>query len=145
MDLGLLGDVFSKFFMKHNSSPPLIPLCRLIPNEAISTVSSQVDVFRDSFDSHGYVSASSPFLVSLMHLGSPIYFDVTPLDLHEWEGNWLLQHEAFDNEVDGTEWDDLKGKKFLVWDGNHRVRAWMSCIHERKFKICLKFSLISMD
>ena len=39
LEIGLLGDVFSKPIVKQNTFPPLIPLCRLIPNESICTVS----------------------------------------------------------------------------------------------------------
>ena len=45
LDVGLLGDIFSKFVVKRNTQPPLIPLCRLISNESIRTVSTQVEIF----------------------------------------------------------------------------------------------------
>ena len=87
-------------------------------------------MFRDSFDCHGYVDTSAPFLVSCSRPGSSLCFKVTDLDMQEWGPNWVLQHEAFENELVGTKWEDLQGKKFLVWDGNHRVKAWMSRIRE---------------
>ena len=45
LDVGLLGNIFSKFFFKWNTQPPLIPLCRLIPNESIHMVSTQIEIF----------------------------------------------------------------------------------------------------
>ncbi|MCO5612982.1 hypothetical protein L7F22_067255 [Adiantum nelumboides] len=142
IDLGLLGDVFTRFSVKRNASRPLIFLCRLLPNEAIRTVSSQVEMFRDSFDSHGYVDASAPFLVSFTRPGSSIHFEVTQLDLHEWGPNWVQEHEKFEEEIRGTEWEDLKDKKFLVWDGNHPVKAWMS---RMSFENAVKLAKTSID
>ncbi|MCO5612375.1 hypothetical protein L7F22_066642 [Adiantum nelumboides] len=142
IDLGLLGDFFTRFFVKRNTSPPLIPLCRLLPNEAIRTVSSQVEMFCDSFDIHGYVDASAPFLVSFTRPGSSIHFEVTQLDLHEWGPNWVQEHEKFEDEIRGTEWEDLKDKKFLVWDGNHHVKAW---ILRTSFENAVKLAKTSID
>ena len=31
------------------------------------------------------------------------------------------------------EWEDLRGKKVLVWDGNHRLKTWMRVIKARKY------------
>ncbi|KAI5058499.1 hypothetical protein GOP47_0026669 [Adiantum capillus-veneris] len=48
----------------------------------------------------------------------------------EWGLNYVLQHEIFETKIKETMWKDLKFKIFLVWDGNHHVEAWMSCVHE---------------
>ena len=130
LEIGLLGNVFVKLIEKRKTFPPPIPSCRLLPNESIRTVSMQVDMFRDSFDFHGYVDTSAPFLVSCSCHGRSLCFKVTDLDMQDWGPNWVLQHEAFKNEMASTEWEDLQGKKFLVWDGNHHVKAWMSHIRE---------------
>ena len=39
LEIGLLGDVFLKLIEKRKTFPPPIPLCRLLPNESICTVS----------------------------------------------------------------------------------------------------------
>ena len=116
LQIGLLGDVFSKLVVKQNAFPPLIPLCRLFPNESIRTVSMQVDMFRDFFNCHGYVDTSAPFLVSCSGPRSSLCFKVTDLDMQEWGPNWVLQHKAFKNELEGIEWEDLQGKN-ISWFG----------------------------
>ena len=45
LDVGLLGNMFSKFVIKRNTQPPLIPLSRLSPNESIHTISTQIELF----------------------------------------------------------------------------------------------------
>ena len=83
LEIGLLGDVFLKLIEKRKTFPPPIPLCRLLPNESIRTVSMQVDMFCDSFDCHGYVDTSAPFLVSCSCPRSSLCFRVTNLDMQE--------------------------------------------------------------
>ena len=125
--------------MKRKAFPPPIPLCRLLPNESICTVSMQVDMFCDSFNCHGYVDTSTPFLVSCSRPGSSLCFKVTDMDMQEWGPNWVLQHEAFKNELACIEWEDLQGKIFLVWDVNHHVKAWMSRIREGNMDLQILF------
>ena len=45
LDVGLLVYMLSKFVFKQNTQPTLIPLCRLIPNESIRIVSTQIEIF----------------------------------------------------------------------------------------------------
>lgn len=130
IELDLLQDVLEKFLVRRNSAPPLVPLCRLIPNEAIRTVSSQISIFRDTFDKRPYATTGAPFIVSLLRPGKNEYLEVNDVDLQEWGPTWTQVNDEFERELVDSEWMDLKGRKFLVWDGNHRLKAWLPRIRE---------------
>ncbi|MCO5547878.1 hypothetical protein L7F22_001330 [Adiantum nelumboides] len=125
IELDLLQDALEKFLVRRNSSRPLVPLCRLIPNEAIRTVSSHINIFQDTFDKSPYATIGAPFIVSLLRPGKNEYLEVNDVDLHEWGPTWTQVNDEFKRELTDSEWMDLKGRKFLCWDGNHRLKAWL--------------------
>lgn len=102
-------------------------------NEILRKVTIQVDEFADSFDRYGYLSTSAPFLLSLHRLRGGDFNEVTSVDLAEWGPSWVLVNDEFENELLGSEWEDLKGRKFLVWDGNR-----LGC-HESEIVIFFSF------
>lgn len=140
LQLNLLHEIVDKLLIKRSTPPPLVPLCRLVPNEILRKVTIQVDEFADSFDRYGYLSTSAPFLLSLHRLRGGDFNEVTSVDLAEWGPSWVLVNDEFENELLGSEWEDLKGRKFLVWDGNHRLKAWLPRIRDSNLLLFLRHS-----
>lgn len=56
---------------------------------------------------------------------------ITPQDLESWGPVWRQVNDAFEAELP-EEWEDLKGMKFLIWDGNHRCKTWMKRVKDGK-------------
>lgn len=77
------------------------------PNEILKKVTIHVDEFANSFDRHGYLSTSAPFLLSLHHLHGGHFKEVTSVDLEEWGPTWVLVNDEFENELLGSKWDHL--------------------------------------
>ena len=57
---------------------------------------------------------------------------VTHMDQIMWGLVWTCISDDFDASLP-EEWKDLRGRKLLLWDGNHRVKAWISHMHESMF------------
>ncbi len=129
--LGLMKDVLGQFYVKRKSPPPLVPLCRLVPHEAVRFASDTASWLVSTFDTAAYVETMGVFLVSLAG-PSGSTMPVTNQNLEEWGPIWTQKHLEFERSLN-KEWQDLKGKKFLVWDGNHRLKTWMKRIKDRTF------------
>ena len=57
--------------------------------------------------------------------------DVTDSIIESWSENWVRANDAFEKILQADE--DLKvfsGKMFMVWDGNHRLQAWLPIINQ---------------
>ena len=57
--------------------------------------------------------------------------DVTPSVVSNWSTMWKEVNDDFESKLLAD--DDLKvfsGKMFMVWDGNHRLQAWMPIIEQ---------------
>ena len=63
--------------MRSNADPPLVPFCRLIPNEEIQTIVIQVDNFKESFDRCSYMSTAASFFMSMLDPNSYQYHKIT--------------------------------------------------------------------
>lgn len=129
--LGLMKDVLGQFYVKRKSPPPLVPLCRLVPHEAVRFASDTASWLVSTFDTAAYVETMGVFLVSLAG-PSGSTMPVTTQNLEEWGPIWTQKHLEFERSLN-KEWQDLKGKKFFVWDGNHRLKTWMKRIKDRTF------------
>lgn len=130
LETKLLDDVFADLTITRLSPPPLVPLCRLMTNEAIRTTTASLDGLKESLENNGYCSRGSPpFFVSLRRPGGTEYLRITNMDRTLWGPVWTKISDDFDAALP-EEWEDLRGRKFLVWDGNHRVKAWLSMIRE---------------
>lgn len=135
VSLGLMKDVLSQFYVKKRTSPPAVPLCRLVAHEAVRFARDDAQWLIPSFDSAAYLETMGHFLVSV---GGPRgeFMPVTAANLQEWGPIWRQQNEEFERAL-GKEWQELKGKKFLVWDGNHRLKTWWKRIKESKSPLAL--------
>lgn len=126
--LGLMKDVLSQFYIKRRSLPPFVPLCRLVPHEAVRFATDNATWLIPSFDTAAYLETMGSFLVSIEG-PSGGFMPITPQNLEEWGPIWTQKSAEFDKSL-GREWQDLKGRKFLVWDGNHRLKTWLKRIKD---------------
>ena len=121
--LGLMHEVLGQFFVRKKLPPPLVPLCRLVPHEAVRFASDSASWLIPSFDQAAYLENMGTFLVSVAG-PSGNAMPVTSQNQEEWGPIWRQKNIEFEKAL-GKEWQILKGKKFLVWDGNHRLKTWM--------------------
>jgi hypothetical protein len=59
--------------------------------------------------------------------------DVTPNITASWSDNWVQANAEFEKELNSD--DDLRvsfGKMFMVWNGNHRLQAWLPIINNEQ-------------
>ena len=126
----VLEEVIEGFILKRNQEAPRIPLCRLMENEAIRAVGPGTEGLVKRFEASGYSVFGAPFIVSFKKPGHDQQY-VTENDKLEWDPIWRELSDEFDASLP-PEWADLKEKKFLVWDGNHRLKTWMAMIKSRK-------------
>ena len=57
--------------------------------------------------------------------------DVTPTVMAKWSMEWREVNDEFEKKLFADE--DMKifsDKMFMVWDGNHRLQAWMPIIEQ---------------
>lgn len=121
--------------MPINAKLPRVPLCRLIHNPTVRPVQDRVDQLVEEFAREGYFPARPAFYCSLDGKKMPIR-EVTDEDRSSWDDLWIEVNNEFERDIAGTEWSFLSNKLLYVWDGNHRLRAWMGEIKRGK---CLSF------
>ncbi|KAL3675044.1 hypothetical protein R1sor_024992 [Riccia sorocarpa] len=132
------ASIIDKYHLTFNGkTPPRIPLCRL---EAFTRVrklqlsSAQTEELKRSFRLNGYMESCHGFHVS------PVDEDgeevlVTAEDESSWDFFWKTASQDFDRECRADpDLAVLAGKKFKVWDGNHRVTVWMQVSAEQKYR-----------
>jgi len=126
-----MQSVLSQFYVKRRTQPPMVPLCRLVAHEVVRFATDEAQWLIPSFDIAAYMENMGYFLVSV---GGPngVSMLVTLHNMEEWGPIWCKKHEEFERAL-GKEWQDLKGKKFLVWDGNHRLKTWWTRIEESEY------------
>lgn len=128
--LGLMQDVLGQFYILKKSQPPLVPLCRLVAHEAVRFATADATWLIPCFDSAAYLETMGHFLVSLTGPSGGI-MPITKQNLEDWGPIWRQKNLEFERSL-GKDWQDLKGNKFLVWDGNHRLKTWWKRIMESK-------------
>lgn len=128
--LGLMNDVMSQFLVKRETSPLVVPLCRLILTEAVRVAQDEASWLIPLFDRAGYVETMGSFTVSLKgHHGQ--VKKVTQAIVEKWDLIWQAKNVEFESKLIG-EWEDLRGLFFHVYDGNHRLKTWWRRIDEGK-------------
>ena len=133
VSLGLISDVMSKFYVTHSTEPPPIPLCRLLPTDAVRVAESDASWLIPLFDRAGYVKTMGSFIVSLKgHYGETKL--VTDKDIEKWDPIWQQLNADFEAQIT-EEWKDLHGKFFHVYDGNNRTKTWEKRIKDSKYNI----------
>ena len=77
----------------------------------------------------GYMDGNGVFYVALENNEGKT-MDVTQNIIGSWSDYWVRAIDAFEKILQTDE--DLKvfsGKMFMVWDGNHRLQAWLPIIY----------------
>jgi hypothetical protein len=121
-----------------------IPLCRMLPLPIVRPyLKNDVSQLATHFMSDGYMEGNGFFYVALQDNHGHTN-DVTPSVMTKWSSEWKDVNEEFENKL--LEDDDLKifsNKMFMVWDGNHRLQAWMPIIeqfhtHDINWHLCVE-------
>ncbi|KAL3675110.1 hypothetical protein R1sor_025058 [Riccia sorocarpa] len=132
------ASIIDKYVLTFNGkTPPRIPLCRL---EAFTRVrklqlsSSQTEELKRSFRLNGYMESCHGFHVSPVDKeGNDIL--LSEVEENSWDFFWRTASQDFDRECRADpDFAILAGKKFKVWDGNHRVTVWLQISAEAKFR-----------
>ncbi|MCO5579190.1 hypothetical protein L7F22_033043 [Adiantum nelumboides] len=146
--LGIMNDVLSQFYVKCRSPPPLVPLCRHVPHEAVRFSLNEASWLIPLFDTAAYLETMGSFLVSIEGPSGQL-MPITTQNLEEWDPIWIYKSAEFDKSL-GREWQDLKGQIFLVWDGNHHLKTWLKRIKDvhydhPKFHVNVRCQFISVE
>lgn len=128
--LGLMNDVMSQFLVKRETSPPMVPLCRLIATEAVRVAQDEASWLISLSDRAGYVESMGSFTVSLKGRHGEVK-KVTQAIVEKWDPIWQAKNADFESKLVG-EWEDLRGLFFHVYDGNHRLKTWWRRVDEGK-------------
>ncbi|MCO5609523.1 hypothetical protein L7F22_063751 [Adiantum nelumboides] len=111
VSLGLMKDVLSQFYVKKQTLPFPIPLCRLVVHEAVRFARDDNEWLISSFDSSAYLETMGHFLVSVGDSREDV-MHVTTTDLENWGPLWRQRNDEFERKLE-KEWQELKIKKFL--------------------------------
>lgn len=107
-----------------------IPLCRMVPLPVVRHfLKNDVMNLAAHFVACGYMEGNGVFYVALENNEGKT-MDVTDNIIDSWSENWVRANDAFEKILQADE--DLKvfsGKMFMVWDGNHRLQAWLPIIN----------------
>ena len=82
------------------------------------------------FMTDGYMEGNGFFYVTLED-NHGYTDDVTPTVVAKWSSEWKEVNEEFEKNILTD--DDLNffsNKMFMVWDGNHRLQAWIPIIEQ---------------
>jgi hypothetical protein len=100
---------------------PLPIVCSFLKNDVMNLAAQ--------FVACGYMEGNGVFYVALENNEGKT-MDVTPNIMASWSNNWIKANAEFEKELNSD--DDLRvfsGKMFMVWDGNHRLQAWLPIIN----------------
>lgn len=144
---GAWESIVSKYETKFEKDPPRIPLCRLMPMEAVRNLQEEsVMKLKKGFRESGYVVKLSEFHITEFNETGETrtVADFKP----EWDPLWTQINEQFEQECDSAEeFKTLKDKMFWVFDGNHRYTAWSAVASENpdqlQYHPCVRFSLLN--
>jgi hypothetical protein len=107
-----------------------IPLSRMISLPVVRPfLKNDVMNLAIHFVACGYMEGNGVFYVALENNEGKIV-DVTPDIVASWSDKWVQANALFEEELNSD--DDLRvfsGKMFMVWDGNHRLQAWLPIIN----------------
>ena len=106
---------------EHQRLLPRIPLCRLLPNPTIRTNDDHIEALIESIEKREYQPTMATFIITESFPGKgPI-----PMDRRTCSGFDLSLGVEFDDILETIpEWRHMVEKMWIVYDGNHRLRAW---------------------
>lgn len=104
----------------------------MIPNEAVRPIREDLSYLKEEFRKYGYLESKGSFILSCTSMdGNQI--EVSPEIISDWDPMWHAVNDEFEADLGSNpEWSHLSNKMFFVWDGNNRLRAFMSKIKEGK-------------
>jgi hypothetical protein len=108
-----------------------IPLCRFMTMEAVRPIiADDVEKLYKSFVQHGYIMTGGVFYAALEEIGTKNEVELNSATMDTWDDIWKKKSAGFDKELERLGYDNLIGKMFWLWEGNHRTQAWMSAIKD---------------
>lgn len=107
-----------------------IPLCRMISLPIVRPyLKNDVMNLGSHFLNNGYMEGNGVFYVALEnHEGMvvPVTIDVSD----SWSPHWKTVNDIFEKHLlDDEDLQCFSNKMFHVWDGNHRLQAWLPIIN----------------
>lgn len=131
VDKHILKGWLDKHLVDESARLPRIPLCRLLPNPCIRTNDDEVESLKASMVNNAYQPTMAGLIVTECMPGEePIPIDRRSLGSVGYE---LRISAEFDEKLIATDvWKHMEEKMFIVWDGNHRLRAWQEWASENK-------------
>lgn len=105
-----------------------IPLCRMIPMPIIRDTLT-IDVMKMEADFvMGYRDGDRVFYVSTTNENG-VSQSIDDSILASWNDHWQERNNEFERFLESdSDFEELRGKMFYVWDGNHRLKAWTQYI-----------------
>ncbi|KAL3693787.1 hypothetical protein R1sor_007438 [Riccia sorocarpa] len=121
----------------NGKTAPRIPLCRLETFTRVRKLQlscTQAEELKKSFRLNGYMESCHGFHVSPVdELGNDVLLSKEEED--GWDLFWKTASQDFDRECRlDPDFACLVGKKFKVWDGNHRLTVWNQVSSEVKYR-----------
>ncbi|MCO5600744.1 hypothetical protein L7F22_054859 [Adiantum nelumboides] len=98
--LGLMNDVMKQFYLKRETEPPMVPLCRLIPTDAVRPAIGDASWLVPLFDRAGYVPTMGSFTVSLKGRHGEIKH-VTREIVERWDPIWQRLNTSSESKLVG--------------------------------------------
>lgn len=114
--------------------PPSIPLCRLAHMEKVRFLQRNgeaVEKLDSLFRTEGYceIDTAKFYVVPTDSEGEDLF--ISEEEKVSWDDVWKQQDLEFERDCDRHEsFKFLKSRKFSVFDGNHRLFAWMEVAKE---------------
>jgi hypothetical protein len=118
-------------FQPRHKSRLLIPLCRMVCLPVVRPfLKNDVMKLASHFIKNGYMEGNGVFYVASEDNDGKTK-DVTPEIKSSWSHHWVRVNDEFESML-ATDpiLNVFCGKMFHVWDGNHRVQAWMPIINQ---------------
>jgi hypothetical protein len=118
-------------FQPRRKSKINIPLCRMVPFPVVRPfLKDDVMNLAAHFVACGYMEGNRVFYVALENNEGKTMNVIPDIMALNWSNNWVKENVEFEEELNSD--DDLRvfsGKMFMVWDGNHRLQAWLPIIN----------------
>jgi hypothetical protein len=108
----------------------LVPLCRMVAMAKVRPVGEMGVQHLEREFVKGYRDGDRVMYISMFNT-EEMSMDVTEEMKAKWSPCWRRANEAFEADLQGD--DDLNqfsGKMFFVWEGNHRLSAWLRHINK---------------
>ncbi|MCO5548748.1 hypothetical protein L7F22_002209 [Adiantum nelumboides] len=124
-------DILSKTRILSCFECPPIPLCHFLPYAKVRGLQEDLSGLKVAFGKEGYVPEKGVFIVSICtYLGETTLVDEGIMN--KWDPLWIEINKEFEEQISSNPTlGILANHMFYVWEGNHRIVAWMDAIQER--------------